>query len=119
MGTLIICNFRKGVREGPSEKVMFESRPEGGEGAQHVDSGGKSILGRRHSRCGGPRGAACCSQGKGRGQGNLCGLAGGGGRARVAGCEVRAAGTTQVERSLAWSPERDGGFCRSLSRCVT
>ena len=60
----IVCRFRKGVREGLSEKVTFESRPERGEDAKHADNGGKSFLGRRDSRRGGCRGVACCLQGR-------------------------------------------------------
>lgn len=43
-----VCSFRK-FREGPSEKVTFESRPGGSKGVkQREDTSGK-----RDSRCGG------------------------------------------------------------------
>ena len=67
---LRVCNFRNRVREATSEKVTFESRPEGGEDAKHVDSRGKDVLGRGDSRGGGRRGGGHCPRGVGTGQGN-------------------------------------------------
>ena len=65
-----VCNFRNRVRGAPSEKVTFESRPEGGEGAKHVDSRGKDVLGKGDSRGAGRRWGGLCPRGMGRGQGS-------------------------------------------------
>ena len=77
-----VCNFRNRVREATSEKVTFESRPEGGEDAKHVDSGGKDVLGRGDSRGGGQRGGGHCPKGVGTGQGNWVAGRGPGSRMR-------------------------------------
>lgn len=53
------------MKQGLTEKVTFEQRPEGGEGGDHVGTGlgrvGKSILGRETSQCRGPEVGSCLS----------------------------------------------------------
>lgn len=44
----------EGVRGGISEKVPFEQKPEGSEGASHVGIGVGVALGRGHNQCKGP-----------------------------------------------------------------
>lgn len=51
-GVLVVLN--RVVWEGLTEKVVFEKRPEEGEGENHGGIWGKSVPGRRNSKCKGP-----------------------------------------------------------------
>ena len=46
--------LNRAAREGPTEKVTFEERPEGGEGGSLTDKQRKSGPGTGNSRCKGP-----------------------------------------------------------------
>lgn len=59
-GCECVCVFKRQIKEGLTEKLMFESNlKEGNKGGSCADFWGKSIPGGGNSQCKGPEAGAC------------------------------------------------------------